>query len=380
MIAKRTKHLKLGLLPRMDARPRAKGGWTFRYYTYDRKYINLGHDRAKAIKRVLEMEQRAPDTGTVAELLRQYMASGSFKNELAPRTQDDYIAASKEILERFADMPVEDVKPPHAAKKGPSSHVIGLMAKFIALTGRRRAEFLNLRKTDLGQVGIVVGFATANAGDTLRRGLIEWTPTLRQLFAELAQLDRKARDGKSAIPESMFVFTNRDGQPYTEQGFKAPWSKIMGDWVEVAGRERFTFHDLRAYYVTVLVGRDENPETHANPATTRRILYPTPSGQNQEQCLTHTTILDSCHHFAKRRKEKSRYKRLISIGILGVADGTRTHDNRNHNPGLYQLSYSHHWSCFAHSEFTEALSTQRVFETCFERSSTTKRPNSSTFF
>ena len=26
----------------------------------------------------------------------------------------------------------------------------------------------------------------------------------------------------------------------------------------------------------------------------------------------------------------------------GVADGTRTHDNRNHNPGLYQLSYGHH--------------------------------------
>ena len=26
----------------------------------------------------------------------------------------------------------------------------------------------------------------------------------------------------------------------------------------------------------------------------------------------------------------------------GVANGTWTHDNRNHNPGLYQLSYSHH--------------------------------------
>ena len=26
---------------------------------------------------------------------------------------------------------------------------------------------------------------------------------------------------------------------------------------------------------------------------------------------------------------------------FGVADGARTHDNRNHNPGLYQLSYSH---------------------------------------
>ena len=28
---------------------------------------------------------------------------------------------------------------------------------------------------------------------------------------------------------------------------------------------------------------------------------------------------------------------------VGVADGARTHDNRNHNPGLYQLSYSHHY-------------------------------------
>ena len=27
--------------------------------------------------------------------------------------------------------------------------------------------------------------------------------------------------------------------------------------------------------------------------------------------------------------------------LSGVADGARTHDNRNHNPGLYQLSYSH---------------------------------------
>ena len=29
----------------------------------------------------------------------------------------------------------------------------------------------------------------------------------------------------------------------------------------------------------------------------------------------------------------------------GVDDGARTHDRRNHNPELYQLSYAHH--CFA---------------------------------
>jgi len=32
----------------------------------------------------------------------------------------------------------------------------------------------------------------------------------------------------------------------------------------------------------------------------------------------------------------------IFFVLYGVADGARTHDNRNHNPGLYQLSYSHH--------------------------------------
>jgi hypothetical protein len=26
----------------------------------------------------------------------------------------------------------------------------------------------------------------------------------------------------------------------------------------------------------------------------------------------------------------------------GVNDGARTHDHRDHNPGLYQLSYAHH--------------------------------------
>ncbi len=35
------------------------------------------------------------------------------------------------------------------------------------------------------------------------------------------------------------------------------------------------------------------------------------------------------------------FKLLILKANFGVADGARTHDNRNHNPGLYQLSYSH---------------------------------------
>ncbi len=32
---------------------------------------------------------------------------------------------------------------------------------------------------------------------------------------------------------------------------------------------------------------------------------------------------------------------FATIVKTGVNDGTRTHDDRNHNPGLYQLSYAH---------------------------------------
>ena len=40
-------------------------------------------------------------------------------------------------------------------------------------------------------------------------------------------------------------------------------------------------------------------------------------------------------------KRKTRPKPGFSCKT-GVDDGARTHDNRNHNPGLYQLSYIHH--------------------------------------
>src|SRR4051812_4007030 len=32
----------------------------------------------------------------------------------------------------------------------------------------------------------------------------------------------------------------------------------------------------------------------------------------------------------------------LTCGVVGVSDGARTRDNRDHNPVLYQLSYTHH--------------------------------------
>ncbi len=104
---------------------------------------------------------------------------------------------------------------------------------------------------------------------------------------------------------------------------------------------------MRAYYVTVLVGRDENPETHANPATTRRV-YDRRRVVKIKGSARRMPPWSDLATFRKRKKAlRFSRKCLISFEFFGVADGTRTHDNRNHNPGLYQLSYSHHLICFA---------------------------------
>lgn len=334
MIAIRKKNQHLGLLPRMDARKRANGGYTYRYLTYERKYINLGRDRNEAIRKVLEMERRAPTTGTVCELVTAYLESATFA-EKGSRTKDDYLRHSKEVLRVFGDTLVADITPQHiarylrkerkqapvqanremaflsscfqegieqglaesnpcrqvrrntekprsrlpsttdidsflivATKRGAGSALIGVMGQFAALTGRRRSEFLRLRKDALTDRGIDFTFAKAKAGDAIKHGLIEWTPALRAVIAAAAGIERP---GKTP-PSSLYVFANRKGQAYTESGFKAMWSKIMTDWLAGdSSRQRFTFHDLRAYYVTVMVEKNENPETHANPATTRKV-------------------------------------------------------------------------------------------------------------
>ena len=36
-------------------------------------------------------------------------------------------------------------------------------------------------------------------------------------------------------------------------------------------------------------------------------------------------------------------------GVLWVSDGARTRDNRDHNPVLYQLSYTHHGAVGEHT-------------------------------
>ena len=47
--------------------------------------------------------------------------------------------------------------------------------------------------------------------------------------------------------------------------------------------------------------------------------------------------------FAKNKPDYREVSTFLGNSQTGVDDGDRTHDHRNHNPGLYQLSYAHHF-------------------------------------
>jgi integrase len=105
----------MGLLPRMEARPRKDGLTTYRYKPIGKKPINLGTDRIKAIQAVADILGTSDDRGTIARLWEQYKAS-MYWRALKPRTQADYEDYSVHVLRAFGRMPAAAITPPHVAR------------------------------------------------------------------------------------------------------------------------------------------------------------------------------------------------------------------------------------------------------------------------
>lgn len=307
MIARRKRNLHLGLLPRMEARVRKDGGYTFRYKAFNGCSISLGRDRHEAIRKVLEIEGRAPHAHMLSALIEDYMRSTSFQ-QLALNTQADYQNSKKEILKRFSKMDYNQIEPYHIARylrieragspvranreiaflstvlqfgiecgrvrnnpcrqvrrnretprtrkveteelravleiaqrKGASYSLIGLIAEFCALTGQRREDVLSLYLSQITEQGIYIEPKKRKRGEAQTKILIAWSTHLRDIVVRAKALPRPVK--------SFFLFCNRKGQPYTDRGFKAMWNRLQVEHAQ-AGGKRFTFHDLRAYYVT----------------------------------------------------------------------------------------------------------------------------------
>lgn len=318
-----------GLLPRMEARPWADGVTvTYRYHPMGKSPINLGTDRVAAIQRVAAMLGTADDAGAVSDLWRQYQQS-PYWHRLAAGTHRQYTESSVALLRVFGDVQASAIRPadvarylrvergqhptaanheiallsnllrlavelglidrnpcrevarnvvqpkrdaPEAAaveaflawagKRSRTAVVISAMAEFSALTGCRRGEFIGASWTAVGPAEVRLR-RLKQRRETWE--VISISPALAALLARMRAFATDARHGA--------LFPNRHGNPYTEAGFKASWSKLMRAAVEAkAIQEPIRFHSLRGHFATrykALHGR--HADLHRDPGTTARI-------------------------------------------------------------------------------------------------------------
>lgn len=318
-----------GLLLRMEAMPRKDGLVSYRYHPVGKKPIPLGTDKEAAIRKVLDLNNENPIRGTVKHLWQLYRDSDDWK-ELAKSTQSDYMQCSKELMRVFGDIDPETITPAICARylrverktapvranremalmsnlmnvaiergdivanpckqtrrnkerprkdapepetlvaflkwarerKG-QAQILASMAEFAALTGNRRIEFLELHWPQISDTE--VRLIRGKQRDKQVVEVLSISPALATLLSRLRTFAKNDRLGS--------VFPSRSGNCYTEQGFKAMWSKLVLKALrEKVITKRFTFHDLRAYHVTQhKLQRGALPDLHANPGTTARI-------------------------------------------------------------------------------------------------------------
>jgi integrase len=320
------------LLPRMEARPWADGKTTtFRYHPVGGKPINLGTDRAEAMRKVLDL-LGGDDTGTIRRLWEQYRESPPWK-ALRERSQADYIDYSGPLLGVFGDVPASAITAPDVARylrveraEAPvrANREVALLGNLIALAiergeathnpcrggqvprNKERPRTNSPERADIAalayfastkgrqwQVIVMAAEFAALAGSrqaellTLhwpqfdddevrlrrakqRQGVekVERVAASPALRELRARLQLVAVDGKVGA-----VFPNRQGNPYTSAGFAAMWGKLMREAMaaKVIAR-RFTFHDLRAHYTTQHQEQTGTlPDLHQSKTTTARV-------------------------------------------------------------------------------------------------------------
>lgn len=328
-----------GLLPLMEARPWKDGKTvTYRYHPIGEKPINLGTDRAAAIRRVLDMNGARDNAGTLRWVWEQYLESQRWR-KLAPGTRADYEGAWKQIDRVLGDMPIASIDSPtvaryvhverasaprradveksllsrlfgHGIKLGvcavnatigvephgseprteapdpeilqrylawiarqtPQRRIIGMAAEYASLAGSRKIEFLDLTWPQVDEAAGVVRTKRAKQRGK-KRGevieLVEITPKLAALLGRLRAL--RAERGVDCL----YVFPTRGNNAYSARGFKTLWQRCVTLAIAegvITADDRFSFHDLRAYYTTQHKReRGELPDLHADPGTTARV-------------------------------------------------------------------------------------------------------------
>lgn len=332
---KRERESSLGLLPRMEAIP-GKRATLYRYHPVGGKPVNLGHDRLEAIRKVLDMLGQAPGMGTLRWVWEKYNESARFKRladdtqsdyeqcwkaieavlgdmqirDIAAPVVARYVrveragAASRANKEKAllsnlfshgidlgvcAENPAKHVRPNEqeartkapdpdmlarflewVAEQTPQRRIVGMAAEYASLAGNRKVEFLNLTwpqiDRNLGEIRTIRAKQRGKKRDQIVE-VVDISPAMEELLGRL-ELVRPRKD-------CLYVFPTRDGNPYTRRGFQTLWQRIVQGAIQVGvitAEDRFTFHDLRAFYATQHKQKTGRlPDLHKNPETTARV-------------------------------------------------------------------------------------------------------------
>ena len=142
---------------------------------------------------------------------------------------------------------------------GSSDGKMWCIVELVLLTGLRKRDVLAIRLSDLRPDGLYVEISK-----TRRRLLFEWTTALTDVIDHTKRLHR--------VVGSLYLFTNRKGQPYTTGGFDSIWQGL-----KKRSGLTFTVHDLRARALTDAKHQDGRDYAqalagHRDGSTTERYI------------------------------------------------------------------------------------------------------------
>lgn len=113
---------------------------------------------------------------------------------------------------------------------------VQLMMDLAVITGQRQGDLLSLRWDQIKN-----GVLSIHQSKTGKRLGIKLGIKLKKVLGKCMKLENDAKE---------YVIVSRTGTRYVSEGFRAVWQRTMDEWLKVPGRERFTFHDLRALCAT----------------------------------------------------------------------------------------------------------------------------------
>jgi len=298
------------------------------YVSRENKWVRLSDDRAKAFAKWAEIEGETPrETGSIkplagsmAALIEKYMVEVAPKK--AKATYQGNVMEAKNLNDVFGNMLVLEVRPTHIAKyldirgvkapiranreisllshifsyamrwgqidrnpclgvakhpekgrdryitddeyekvKAIANELIATVMDFAYITALRKGDILNLRLDQITEEGIWI-----KQSKTGSKQLYVWTSGLREIVDRAKSLKRPIR--------GLYLFCTRQGQPYSDTGFKAMWSRVQIKWA-LQGGNRFTFHDIRAKALTDAkrIGLDtQSLAGHASAAMTEHYI------------------------------------------------------------------------------------------------------------